>query len=184
MTMKVTHVLFLALPIVSALAACQNNAAKNDAVRVNSEALAAFDPDSANLVREYKLFEKLAGRKIACLDTIIPPLKADAVNIVLILSRFDCVSCVEAGYGVLRRIEQGGGTVDTYAVGLTREVIIPEDYRDTVWEDEKGDIPAALNYAPTPILLVLEGNRIVDLHTPIDAGSAPSLEFISKYLID
>jgi hypothetical protein len=32
-----------------------------------------------------------------------------------------------------------------------------------VWEDKKGELHAVLHYAPTPILLVMEGNRMIDL---------------------
>jgi hypothetical protein len=178
--MKAAYLLLAA--VLLGLGACKSNAARNDAAHANLEAIAKADKNAASIAREQKLLKKLAGKELHTLNTVIPDLDNDQTNMVMVISNFDCVSCVNAGYDILQQIKEANGVIKTYATGITKEVAIPKDYKETVYEDENNNLHAELNYAPTPVILVLEGNRIIDLHTPEDAGSEYSRNFINEYM--
>lgn len=97
------------------------------------------------------------------------------------VSKFDCVTCVEAGFDIIRQIKKINRAAHTYVVGVTKEVYIPEQYKYTVYEDIDQNVQTALNYAPTPVILILNGNRIIDLYSPYDSKSLFATDFINEH---
>lgn len=171
----------LAVVFLFSLGSCAGKNEKKAKGIANFEAIAEANKDSAVLVREQKLREKLLGKKISILKTIIPSYKEDEMNMVLVISKFDCNSCVYAGYDIVRKVRASRSVINTYAVGVTNQVLIPKNYKETVYEDKKQELLSSLNYSPTPIILVFQGERIVGLHTPEDATSEHSKNFMNEY---
>lgn len=137
--------------------------------------------DSMYIRKEQALLRQLYGKEIPSLPSIISNFNGNTTNIVLITSKHDCVSCVIAGYEIIREISKANGNVKTSVVGLTKEVHIPKNYKTRVFEDKKNELHTEISYAPTALILVMEGNRIIDLHLPDDAKSYLSRNFIANY---
>ena len=70
-------------------------------------------------------------------------------------------------------------------MGITREINydIDKKYDGTVYEDKENKLHEELGYAPTPIIIVLMDNRIIDLHKPYDVSSGVSKKFINDYSV-
>lgn len=137
--------------------------------------------DSLAREKDQRLLSALYNKEAAVFNTIIPDLKNENRNIILVVSKFDCVTCVEAGFNIIRQIKKINRAAHTYVVGVTKEVYIPEQYKYTVYEDIDQNVQTALNYAPTPVILILNGNRIIDLYSPYDSKSLFATYFINEH---
>ena len=97
------RVLFAMSAAVAMFAACRNS---NGPISANIEVISgesvsgetAARTDSVHRAVEAKLLNGLMNKKIESLDTIIPYFGGSDTKVVLVTSRFDCVSCVAAGF--------------------------------------------------------------------------------------
>lgn len=173
------HYVLLALCALSLFSYCNHGNKVTDGTENKTRVIA--NSDSLAKSNEQRFLKRIYGKEIASIDNIIPEYDSNALNIVFIIGQFDCVSCVEAGYGIIRQISEIKGDKNTYVVGIDKKVHIPRYYKDMVYEDKRRTLHDELSYIPTPILLVLQGKCVVDLHCPNDAKATRSMEFIHLY---
>lgn len=152
---------------------------------VSSEVTAKVD--SLREAAETKLIKRLINKRIESLGTIISDFQSSDTKIVLITSRFDCVSCVEAGFQIIDKIKKSSApALKTYAAGITKEINydIGTKYAGTVYEDRDNKLHEEIDYAPTPVIIVLMDDKIIDLHSPFEYDSRLSQNFINTYSVN
>lgn len=109
--------------VVITMTACKNTGDRNT---LNAEALLEEEntsrQDSLNRAKELKILSRLIGKEVISINDIIPDFDKYETKIVFVTSRFDCISCIDAGFDILMQIREINPNIKTFATGITKEI--------------------------------------------------------------
>ena len=94
----------------------------------------------------------------------------DENKILLIYTGYDCQSCVDKGYQILKAIQSQNETKKIFIISSNTNIGRDQErnkYYDFVYSDEKELVRQELKFLFTPIILVLDkDNRIMHINFP------------------
>lgn len=130
--------------------------------------------------------EWLKGKTLSSPDSIIGESQKGR-KILYVFNFYDCPSCIDNGFAAVKQIDSvaGDGTVKVIA-SMFQEVTSTQrqnQYRNYIYIDEKDRIRKELNYAPTPMLLIIDDSCKIEDAFIFDTsgGNANTLKaFIEK----
>ena len=130
-----------------------------------------INEDSTTSTKEEKLQDRFINKRIESINTILYEEKESNENkILLIYTGFDCQSCVDKGYKILKKIRAQNETKKLFVISSNTNIGRDQEkneYYDFVYNDEKELVRQELKFLYTPIILVLDkDNRILHINFP------------------
>lgn len=125
--------------------------------------------DTAYLQYEAMIRDFLVGKRMASLAEVMAP---DPVpgepSVLLVYHGMDCGSCMETGFGLLKRLRREGVPCAVVAVDANiSEAQRQYEFFDYIYTDRRDRLRRELKYVNTPILLLLDDSlRIADIYKP------------------
>ena len=127
--------------------------------------------DDPVLSTEEKLQDRFINKQLESVNTILFNGKAMVEKkILLIYTGFDCQSCVDKGYLILKTIRSHNENQQIYIIATNANIGMDQDrneYYDFIYNDSQELIRKELKFIYTPVILVLDrDNRIIHLNFP------------------
>ena len=145
----------------------------------NAEALKPESKQSSSLDKDYSW---LMDKTVSSADSIID-YHPEVYGLYLFTGQ-DCNSCVNAGFYVSKKIDSLCGQRTVYAVASAANLSMYQrenEYYEYVYTDDGNKIRKELKYLPTPVLLLMEGNKVKDVFFPRDTNPANYRDFVAKF---
>ena len=114
--------------------------------------------------REEKFEDKFLNKKIVALDKLIPDHNSTKDKILFLYTGFDCQSCIDKGYEIIKKIELLALNCEIYIISSHSNIGRDQErneYYNYIYNDENELIRRELKFVVTPMILVLNNENIV-----------------------
>ena len=137
--------------------------------RVKNEQIISIEETIAST--EEKLQDRFINKKLESVNTILFDGKAvEDKKIILIYTGFDCQSCVDKGYLILKDLQSQNEKLKIYVVATNANIGGDQErneFYDYIYNDKQELIRMEMKFIYTPVILVLDNdNRIIHLNFP------------------
>ena len=127
--------------------------------------------EETSATKEEKLKDRFINKKIESINTIISDGKdSNETKIILIYTGFDCQSCVDKGYHILKTLRSQDVSKKILVISSNTNIGRDQErneFYDFVYNDDKELVRHELKFLITPIILVLNNdNRILHINFP------------------
>jgi len=127
----------------------------------------------------------LIGKEVHVVDSIIYDRKTKK-SVVFLFNYYDCETCVDAGFCIVKKIDELSKRRMCYPIG---SMLNPSSYQqrnkyyEYIYMDDKDLIRKELKYIPTPVLLLIDGDNLIqDALFPTDTLGGSYKEFLLSCL--
>ena len=127
--------------------------------------------DESVISTEEKMQDRFINRQLESVNTILFDGKSlDDKKVLLVYTGFDCQSCVDKGFLVLKNLQSQNTGHKVYVVATNANLGRDQErneFNDLVYNDMNELIRTELKFLYTPVILVLDtDNRIIHLDFP------------------
>lgn len=135
--------------------------------------------------RNIEMSKSLINKKIKGIGEIVDSLEfKDSEAIVLLYNGYDCSSCIEAGFTMIKRLNS---PYNLYVVAIQTNPSIHQkryEYFDYIYLDDGDILRQELKFVPTPLMLVIDSTYKVKDAIAIDTfNGAEQRKFIERNVL-
>ena len=135
------------------------------------------------LTIEERLQDRFINRNLASANTILFSGKAvDDKKILLVYTGFDCQSCVDRGFQVLKKLRSENNSHKVFVISTNANIGLDQarnEYYDFVYSDSQELIRMELNFIYTPVILVLDKDNVI-IHLNFPKTNSDEREMIKQ----
>jgi len=135
--------------------------------------------------KEEKLQDRFISKSLESINVILSEeKKSDENKIILIYTGYDCQSCVDKGYKILKTIRSQNETKKIFIISSNTNIGRDQErneYYDFVHNDEKELVRKELKFIFTPIILVLDKDNCI-LHINFPETNSSEKEMVEQII--
>jgi hypothetical protein len=132
----------------------------NENIKKNELALA---------LKHKKSRKHILNKKLTTIDKIVENFEINNNQLLFFFNGFDCPKCINIGFELIKELDSIKLNIDTYVIGSNTNfshIQLTNNYFKTIYEDRNDLIRKELKFTLTPVILVLENQKIIDCYYP------------------